>query len=231
METRTLLRSQRNDVLQMIRESGLDPFNFEWFKVRSSRSIDRLGNGDVISKLKYSGSDYYFLFDFANDLHYCEFSPGEQTLVQREFPGSWSAQKASLSRWLAYLEREVREPDLWDHLAAYNIAESDRLSPSVLNAPFSLRELEQIIAAIDQVRSYLASEFTLAPEQTAGLNEKLDYLVDAAKRQGRRDWFHTAIGVILTLAVSLALSPDQARKVWGILRTGLSGVLQLLPGH
>jgi hypothetical protein len=61
------------------------------------------------------------------------------------------------------------------------------------------------------------------------IGEKLDYLLAAAKRQGRKDWLHTSIGVIFTLATALAFSPEQAKTIWNILKVALSGIIQLLP--
>jgi hypothetical protein len=65
--------------------------------------------------------------------------------------------------------------------------------------------------------------------QNQTINEKLDYLIDAAKRQGRKDWLHTCIGVFVGLAANLALQPDQANHMWHIIKSAISGIVHFLP--
>jgi hypothetical protein len=134
-----------------------------------------------------------------------------------------------IRNWLTYLKREINEPDLWEQLAAYQLSKSDQLDINQSNDPFMENQVEQITQGILRIRGYLKTEFNFNEQQLNEVSEKLDYLTEAARRQGRKDWFHTAIGVIFSLAVSLALSPEQAKNIWGILRDSLSGVIKLLP--
>ena len=89
--------------------------------------------------------------------------------------------------------------------------------------------MDQIVRGIDLIKTYLIAEIKIDSDQKKETNERLDYLIEAAKRQGRKDWIHTAIGVIFTLAVSLSLSPEQAKSIWGLLKSTMSGIIKFLP--
>ena len=58
--------------------------------------------------------------------------------------------------------------------------------------------------------------------------DSLTHLVAAAKRQGRRDWLHTCIGVIVTIATAVGLAPNEVRAIWAIVKTSLSGIVPLI---
>jgi len=46
------------------------------------------------------------------------------------------------------------------------------------------------------------------------LAKKIDYLVDATGRLGRKDWLNTLIGVIFSFVLAAALAPDSARTIF-----------------
>lgn len=228
MADRIPLKSQQNEIFQMIQNKGFDPSKFELNEEKSQQSVDKGGLPDTISKINYSGTNFYFIFDFLREIHYSEFSPGKETLVEEQYPGSWKQQIGYVESWLTNLKKEIAEPDLWEQLSEYQIAQEDQLSPETENDPFSPDQVEQIISGINRIKAHLTNELQLDTEQENEANEKLDYLIDAAKRQGRKDWFHTAIGVIVTISVSLALSPEQANTIWGFLREAVTGIIKFL---
>ena len=229
MENRTLLKSQRNEILALIRNAGLDPLNFEWVDVNSSRSTDAFLHGDAVSKLCYRDSGFYFIYDFQKGSQFAEFSPGRDRLVEKQYPGSWPSQRNYTDIWLSCLKRELTEPDMWAQLADYQLPGPEILDPDEGNEPFTAPQVEQIIVGVQQVRAYLQAEADLSGAQLSNMQSQLEYLVSAAKRQGRKDWFHTAIGVIFSLAVSLSLAPEQAKNIWNILKGTISGIVRLLP--
>ncbi len=60
------------------------------------------------------------------------------------------------------------------------------------------------------------------------IDQKLDYLTEAAERQGRKDWYHTAIGVLITFGSALGLDQTQDKKLWSLFKETISGVIRLL---
>jgi hypothetical protein len=52
------------------------------------------------------------------------------------------------------------------------------------------------------------------------LDEKVDYLVSAAHRLGRKDWLNVCAGAILGYILTASLAPEAARDMLvGLLRT------------
>jgi hypothetical protein len=225
----TLMTSQKNSVLECIKHTTLDPFNFRWSKVTSQHTIAD-GKYARVSKLSYINTDYYFIFDLIKGQHYCLFSPGQEKLHDSQYPGSWFFVLEYIKKWLEYIEREIRQPDLWDELAKHKISYDGNIAKETTNEPFSVSQAQQITGGIEKIRIYLVNEFKDDYNSKELINEKLDYLVDATKRQGRKDWFHTCIGVFVSMATALAMSPEQTNNIWMILKTAVSGIIKLIQG-
>jgi len=228
MNEYTLMTSQRNEILEFIKQTSLDPFNFRWSEENSRLSEQNL-LPLIVSKLSYDNSPYYFLFDLHKNQHYSFHSPGESKLHEQEYPGSWGGQIAYVKKWLKNLEREVNQPDLWDDLNRQKIAYDQKIHPEMTNEPFSVSQAEQIAEGIENIRKYLLEQFESDSDSRNLINEKLDYLINASKRQGRTDWFHTCLGVFTGIATALAMSPDQTKNMWALLKSAITGILRLLP--
>lgn len=69
------------------------------------------------------------------------------------------------------------------------------------NTPFSAEEQVRVKRAIEEIRVYIRSTYSLASEPLATVNRKLDYLVDASIRLGRKDWTIICVGIFVTLAI------------------------------
>lgn len=92
----TLMISQKNEILELIRGTTLDPFNFKW-SFEDSRHLFEDSRPVVVSKLNYEDSPYYFLFDLSNrGGHYSFYSPGQDKLHDRQNPGNWPIQKGNV---------------------------------------------------------------------------------------------------------------------------------------
>ncbi len=94
-----------------------------------------------------------------------------------------------------------------------------------------VQQFEQIQTGITQIKQFLLTNTQASNDQKQIdlINLKMDYLINAAKRQGRIDWLHTCVGVIVTLSTSLALAPEQTKAIWAILKEALIGIVLLLP--
>lgn len=222
----TLLQSQKNDVFRMIKGTeGLDPFNFQWLVTDSTFEREL-----KVSHLRYNGTHFFFKFDFLNGKHYSIFSPGKDQLVERQRPGDWGNQLSYFAYWLIYLKREINSPDLWGELAKYQLPPGEQIGKDIGNEPFTFQQVQQIADSLKKIAQYLETNLRLDAKQKALVNEKLDYLIEGSKRQGKRDWINQAIGVVFTIAVDLALDPEKAKTLWNILKTAISGIFpQLLP--
>lgn len=108
MENNFLLQSQKNEVLMLIRDYGLDPSRFEWSNVYGSSSPPSL-----VSKINYIDTGFFYIFDINGETHQARFSPADSSYVGTAYPVIWSGQKQCFTEWLKNLIKEENEPDLW----------------------------------------------------------------------------------------------------------------------
>lgn len=207
----TLLKSHANDVLMTIQAAGLDPSDFEWSRRKSTS-----GNSTV-SVLLYHPTGAYYVFDLKDNCAEC--SPGMDTTIERFTAGSWSLQLSYVDTWLRSVKREAKEPDLWAAILQEKILVLAATSPKGRDAPFSAKERRYVSSQLKNLKRHLSTTQNLSNSQMRFITARLNYLEEAAQRQGRRDWIHTAIGVLFTIAVGVALAPDSARELFRLAGT------------
>jgi hypothetical protein len=96
---------------------------------------------------------------------------------------------------------------------------------AVENTPFTAGEREEIAGQLRDLKDYMMRTHALSEEQVRLLDQRLDYLADAAKRVGRKDWFLMAAGAMLSYVLAAALPPDAATHFLGTLLTSSGHIL------
>lgn len=208
----TLLKTQKNEVFMILRERGFEPANFSWVAHYLQVS------DTLVSRLNYLDGKYYFQFEMYGEEGYCVFSPGQEMAVHSEPAPFWMGQKNSVKFWSDYLKREIDAPDLWGEMEKYKTSVSLALPEQLLNEPIPANEAEKISEQLSSLADKIEKKFELTNEQNQFVRSKLNYLAEAAKRQRSMDWAHTLIGVSVTIAMGLALAPDQAKELWELMR-------------
>lgn len=224
MPDHRLLKSQKNDILILIKEAGLAPSEFDWEDIES---VDDPGSlrTHQFNQLVHRPSGYAALFG----TDYLAFSPGQETQNETEYKLNWVGKYLSVKRWLSYLRRELETPDLWASVAQE--AELLSLEPAdATNSPFTDEEMAQIKRAIEEIRTYITSTHELSDEPLRRVNDKLDYLIDASTRLGRIDWKNLFVGALISLAIQqLTPSGPSLRELFGaaghLLRYLLGGII------
>jgi hypothetical protein len=81
-----ILKTQANEIFAAIRELHLDPAEFQWVE------RDSVANPAIltVSALVHQPTGFYYVFDFKDDKHFSECSPGENSFLQRRYPGTGS---------------------------------------------------------------------------------------------------------------------------------------------
>lgn len=215
-----LLKTQANDVLNAITKKGLDPEDFDW---------DLEGP----PTLRHTQSKEY-LFTFEEGVfgqHGARYCPADYTTHVYRGAVSWEEQLSLVENWLTNLMREIQAPDLWS-LLSEQIALVEAAAADSPNTPFSTAEMEKIADGLRELQAYIENTQHLDAQKHGYLNSMLGYLVDASQRQGRQDWLHTAIGVLFTIVVGLAMAPDQAKEIFRFVDNVLQAILKtprLLP--
>ncbi len=218
-----LLKSQQNSIFQLILDIGLNPADFKWESQESRKTPN-----DEVSILRFRDGDWYFMFDFSKRQHFTFFAPGHDRESSIEFPGSWNSQLAVFTQWLAVIKRELAAPDLWGNLVNYAPPQALQLDEETGNVPFNMVEFEHIQGRIEKIRTYLLEQFQGQAEAQERIEEQLTYVVNSAKRLGKKDWYNLAIGAIISLSMQLAFSVEQREVVYNLLKAALSGIMKFL---
>jgi hypothetical protein len=229
-----LLTTKKNAVFKIIVESSLNPNNFQWGEADSVSSIkvpsyNRIQN--PVSVIKYKDSTYFYKFDTApNGQYYSVFSPGVNLRVEEGIFGDWKGQLTHFWSWLKCLKKEIEEPDLWADLSKYQLQDYDQINKDIPNDQFSSQQVEEISAAINNIRIHLLKNHELDQPQVDSVNEKLNYLIDCSKRFGKKDWFFLSVGIITFIAGQIKIPQDQFLNILHLLRDIITGIL-LLPQY
>ena len=228
-ESLLLLKTQKNEVFEILLNEGLEPANFTW-----SQEKGEILPNLIVSRLDYRDGHFYFKFDFAlssrsrNFAYFCIFTPGGETIIYKNFPDDWVQQKAHVRSWAKLLKHEIEAPDLWQEIEKYRPTFSLVPPAKLLNEPIPAYEAEDIGEALQQLADKIEGQFNLSSEQNEFVRSKLDYLADAAKRQGRLDWVHTCIGVLITIAMGVAMAPEEASKLWQLAKSLLGKFIHMI---
>jgi hypothetical protein len=223
-----LLPSQRNEVFNLIKSKELDPRCFVWKEVKSQYFIEFYPQPTIVSRLEYRGTSFFFLFDVTYDGFRSLFSPGWGHTTESSQAKTQLVQLAQMDLWLDFLKREVHQPDLWEEMLQQHVLPAGSLDPDLGNQPLTGLDIDAIRSGIDEMRTYLKEEFQGDNDALRLINDRLDYVVAASKRQGKKDWIHTSIGVFCTIAVALAMAPEQSKHLGRILGEIVSKITQFL---
>ena len=205
---------KRNQIFDAVTAAGLGPDAFDW---------DESGE-DLCLRHRASGS--YFVFGGNPGTYVARYVAGDAPVT--ELPAySWTAHMARVERWLGEVKRDIETPDLWAELQQQRELLDSAWDVAGDNTPFNPDERGEIVAQLKELRKHAKRTYDLSGPQLADLDAKLDYLVDASNRLGRKDWSVVFIGAIVGYAFTAALAPDAARS---ILLDFLSGIARFW-GH
>ena len=221
-----LLPKQKKELFKLIEQYALDPGNFQWEEKPTSRATTSYAYGEELPRLVYKGTDFYFAFEYRKKKYNAVYCPGKTTFDDSLFGVIWNVLLNHFTVWLRCLKREIEQPDLWEELLKSKFA-SD--TSEISNEQFTEQEQIKISEGINNIRAYIESEFTHLKDQSAFVNEQLDYLVSASKRLGKKDWILMSIGTITSLALKFSMSSEQANTIWEFIKSSLIGIIQLLP--
>jgi hypothetical protein len=204
-----LLKRHRNDIIGAIQTSGLDPRQFD---LKDSGTEARW-------KHKYSAS--CFIIGGRAGHYVGQYVEGDSPIAWPYEVYSWDALMERVKTWLHSVKCDLDTPDLWAELQRETKLLGVASNELIENRPFTTNEQKEIAERLDKLAKDMNDVLSLSKAQTQALNEGLKFLVDAAGRVGRKDWFILFMGVILPLIVSAALGPVHSTLVTFLRAVGL----------
>jgi hypothetical protein len=126
-----------------------------------------------------------------------------------------------------FLKRELSAPDLWASIQA----ERQFMSGGPIttaNSAFDQDEKERISRSLNEIRGFLENTQKLSEGQQAIVSSRLAHLEDAANRVGRKDWLAIAYGTLVNIAVTAALTTEQAQAFIHFAASSLSWMMTVV---
>ncbi len=210
-----LQKWQTNQIFEEIQKVGLDPQDFN------------LENDDSEVGIKYKWSASLFSV-IPDPLHYvgrCVVGDGMDWPVDQY---TWQSLVARISRWLEEVKRDLEMPDMWAELRRDSQLLFGADSGDVAeNRPFTQAEQNEIAARLQALAEHARRTYSLSAAQMRALDTKLDYLADAARRLGRKDWLNVCAGAVFGYILDASLSPEAARGMLSALIRAIGHVYGL----
>lgn len=220
-----LLKTQKNQVLELIKKTVFDPTKFKWEVIGTQYAMTNM------EKLIYNGTDFHFLFSYDEHGWRIDYSPGQDSPYKQELLPSWGEVLLTCAAWLYSLQDEVEAPDLWATIADEKAIVVAASGEEIENTPFTPVEQKQISAQLNEIKEYLGKTQEFNEQQAEFVNKRFDYLADAATRMRRKDWLNLAVGVITTVVIQLMFQPNVIHEIYQfigkIFKPLLEGVLPL----
>lgn len=236
MRDSTLATKAKNELFRLIEDKGLTPSLFSW-------RIEELGDAGYKYSQLYLTDTPDHRFNFLEG-YIVEFRPSfiPDSIYNKDNKDkgafkhclNWDGMKSYFSEWLNLLKillNKKPEQNLWEEYAlkAQTYSSGTKIAPEESNEPFSYQDVKLIKETTEKVKSFISELPDVTEEQIVSSNEKLDYLVEQAKTQGKRNWFNIMVGVVTGIAVNLALNPKPVQTMFNFYKDALINVVYLLP--
>jgi hypothetical protein len=192
---------QSNFIVKAIQGVGLDPRHFDLAD----------DDGEIRIKHKWSPSCFTIRSKGASLVALYLVGDGPEWPIGEQ---SWLTLPPRIDHWLEDVKRDLETPDLWAELQREAQLLGDAISDDVIeNTPFTADEQNQVAARLQALAEHVRRAYPLSAAQMRALDAKLDYLVDAARRLGRKDWLNVCLGAILAYILAASLPPEAARDM------------------
>jgi hypothetical protein len=189
-----------NQVFKAIEAAGLNPAEFDW------------DNSAADICIRHRSSESYFDFGGVAGQYIVRYATGDEPATQLA-KYTWEALMASVELWLADVKRDTETVDLWAQLRQGTDLLEGAWAEAVDNTPFSSDERNDIARRLDELSAHVKSTYALSERQLSQFDARLEYLVGASDRLGRKDWLILFIGIVAEFVLVAVLPPEVARNV------------------
>jgi hypothetical protein len=192
-----LQKWQTNAIYEAIESVALNPKEFDW------------NDTDAEVRIKHKWSASYFIIG-GNSLHYkLRYLVGDGPELPSE-AYTWQGLMERITGWLQQVKRDLETPDLWADLRRDGELLEDVSNETTQNTQFTTEEQTNIEVRLRELAEDMKRTHSLSQEQMRALDTKIDYLIEASSRIGRKDWILLSLGVVATLAS--AFPPEFVRQ-------------------
>ena len=212
-EMSLLQKVHGNDIFRAIQAVGLDPKEFD------------LEDFDDKVRIKHKWSKSYFIVSRKSGYYVGESLVGDG-IVWPTNPARWQSLMPHVSTWLEDVKRDINTPDLWAELQRERELLGAGFNEVTDNILFTADEQKQIAVRLQELAKSARDTYSLSQEQMRAIDAKIDYLVKASHRLGRKDWLAIFIATVVNYILTAALPPE---SVHGLFLTSLRAIGLLYP--
>jgi hypothetical protein len=209
-----MLRKYRNKLFEVIKTEG-------WETSLFSGSDEKIGDRSVFV-IRLNHSPLQFIVGTSDEdllSMDCRF-----TLFATNYPLSDWIPEAGYAQyeliedrfrhWLKIVDEYIEDmntPDLWTTLSD----EFSKFDQKAIqdNISFTQSEKDRISESLYTMLNEARAKQILNESQMKLLEEKIDYLIEASDRLGRKDWINAATGAIFGYLFQAALTSDNAKTL------------------
>ncbi len=226
VEKYLLLQTHMNEVHDAIVTYELDPSEFQWKEVELQG--DGLGlygqSAGIVSRLVHIPTSYSCTFDM-RDPFWVIIIPGRNKPREHEEVEDWEGYRSWFNAWLYWVKEQDEAPDLWaKYVGVEKLASAiDSSSQDKLSDP----EQEEFKKGMEQIQTHLI-ELVEGSEKQQHIRNQVEYLVEAAKHQTRKDLGNIVLGTLMSTALTLGITSEQAN---GLFRLAGSCLYSLFSGQ
>jgi hypothetical protein len=192
----------RNDIIEATQAAGLDPRQFD------------LSDSGTEARWKHRWSASCFIIGGRAGHYVGQYVVGDSPAAWPYEVYSWDAVKERVTLWLRHVKLDLDTPDLWAELQHEAELLGGSSNKEIENTLFTPDEQKEIARRLNQLAKDVSHALSLSGAQIQALDEKIDYLVKASSRLGRKDWLNNFIGVTLPFVLAATLAPEAARALF-----------------
>jgi hypothetical protein len=211
-----LQKFQRNQIFKAIQVAGLDPGQIDLIDSESE------------FRIKHKWSESCFIVQREAG-HYVGQSLVGDGAVWPTGPNYWQSLLPRISTWLEEVKQDLDTPDLWAELQREGELLGAGSSVVTENTPFTADEQREIAERLKKLGEYVRVTHSLSMAQMQALQEKVDYLVTASNRFGRKDWLILFMGAIFSYLFGAGLPPESAHTIFTTFLRGIGVLYPELP--
>jgi hypothetical protein len=211
-------KPRRNEIIEATEVSGLprQQFGFD-FDPDGGASITHTPSGSNLRFVARDPDDDFTVTAVIGD--------GAPTPSARL---DWSSVPLQVRVWAREVKDDVDTPDLWAELQGERELLTGDWYDDAENTPFTEDEQAKIADELRQIKEQLEAQHSLDGAQMRALEEKVDYLIAASGRMGRKDWLTVFYGTILQLIVMGLVPPDAVQQMLHMTLNGLGHIFHAL---
>jgi hypothetical protein len=169
-----LQKEHRNDIVEAIQAGGLDPRHFN------------LNDSGIEARWKHKWSASCFIIGGGAGHYVGQRIVGDSPVPYEVY--SWQSLMERVRTWVQDVKRDLDTPDLWAELQRETKLLGAGSNAVTDNTLFTAEEQKQIAERLRELAEHVSHMHSFSGPQIEALKERLDYLVDASGRLGRKDW-------------------------------------------